>query len=123
MNEITLYIEKERELKESENYSYLRSKGLEYIQELANKIWTDYNIHDPGITILEDLCYAITDLGYRTNYLTKDILAEGTSAGTKTEKQFFTAREILTCNPVTINDYRKILIDVDGVRNGWFGIE
>ncbi|MBI1938381.1 MAG: DUF1508 domain-containing protein [Ignavibacteriales bacterium] len=123
MDEITLYIEKERELKESENYSYLRSKGLEYIQELANKIWTDYNIHDPGITILEDVSYAITDLGYRTNYLIKDILAEGTSAGSKAEKQFFTAREILTCNPVTINDYRKILIDVDGVRNGWLEIE
>ena len=27
--------------------------------------WTDVNVHDPGVTVLEVLCYAITDLQYR----------------------------------------------------------
>src|SRR5215218_5633826 len=28
--------------------------------------WTDTNIHDPGITILQVLCYVITDLQFRS---------------------------------------------------------
>ena len=27
--------------------------------------WTDTNAHDPGVTVLEVICYAITDLQYR----------------------------------------------------------
>ncbi|MBL7828967.1 MAG: hypothetical protein JNJ57_20200, partial [Saprospiraceae bacterium] len=30
-----------------------------------------------------------------------------------------TPAEILTCNPVTITDYRKLLMEVEGVRNAW----
>ena len=51
------------------SYSFLKQKGIEYVQQLAGKIWTDYNEHDPGITILEELCYAILDLDYRTKFL------------------------------------------------------
>ena len=46
------------------DYKFLRQKGQEYIEKLAGNIWTDYNEHDPGITILEMLSYAITDLGH-----------------------------------------------------------
>ena len=31
--------------------------------------WTDNNVHDPGTTVLEVLCYAITDLQYRNGAL------------------------------------------------------
>ena len=41
----------------------LREMGIEEIQKLSGKIWTDFNLHDPGVTILEQLCYALTDLG------------------------------------------------------------
>ncbi|NEP42586.1 MAG: hypothetical protein F6K35_26530 [Okeania sp. SIO2H7] len=46
----------------------------------------------------------------------KDLLAP--SSG-ESRKQFYTAREILTVNPLTINDYCKLLIDIDGVKNAW----
>ena len=62
------YIDKTRVLKPSQDYEYLRKAGQQYIESLAYKLWTDYNEHDPGITILEVLCYAITELGYRTNF-------------------------------------------------------
>jgi len=32
---------------------------------------------------------------------------------------FYTARHILHNNPLTISDYRKLIIDVKGVRNAW----
>lgn len=98
-------------------FSRLREVGIEHIGELAGSIWTDYNLHDPGITTLELLCYAITDLVYRTNLSTADLL---TSPPDQTvENNFFTAAEILSCNPLTELDYRKLLIDIDGVRNAW----
>ena len=102
------------------NFALLRQEGIKHIERLAGKVWTDYNTHDPGITILEQLCYAITDLSYRLDFEMKDLLALSPKekAG-ENRKQFFTAREILTVNPLTINDYRKLLIDIDGVKNAW----
>ena len=52
----------------SMDYEALRLLGLEKIQELAGQLWTDYNSHDPGITMLEVFSYVLTDLGYRVNY-------------------------------------------------------
>lgn len=105
---------------ESNNFELLREQGLAYLQEIAGKIWTDYNVHDPGVTTLEQLCYAITDLGYRANFDIQDLLAlDENELSTIDLKNFFTAREILTCNPVTVNDFRKILIDLDGIKNAW----
>ena len=34
------------------DYSVLRKKGIDHIISLGNKFWTDFNIHDPGITFL-----------------------------------------------------------------------
>ncbi|MEM8525029.1 MAG: hypothetical protein AAGG68_10315 [Bacteroidota bacterium] len=98
------------------SFEHLRKLGLEHIERLGSAIWTDYNIHDPGITILEVLCYALTDLGYRTQFDIKDLLTQKTGSE---ENNFFTACQILTCNPVTVNDFRRLLIDLPGVRNAW----
>ena len=46
------------------------------IARLAGPTWTDHNSHDPGITILEQLCFALTDLGYRTHHALEDLVAE-----------------------------------------------
>lgn len=109
-----LTIEKTPKLEHSEDYHFLREEGINYLQKLGSRLWTDYNIHDPGVTILEMLCYAITDLGYRTSYDISDLLAL-----TEGSEYFHTAREILTVNPTTVNDYRKLIIDVEGVENAW----
>ncbi|MCH5716201.1 hypothetical protein [Niabella hibiscisoli] len=101
------------------NYSGLREEGLKYIEALGSDFWTDYNEHDPGITILELLCYAITDLGYRTNLPIQDLLASKEHNEANLQKQFFTPREMLTTEPVSELDLRKLLIDIDGVKNAW----
>ena len=115
-------IPKKRELTPDQDFQWLRKEGMKYIESLASDLWTDYNVHDPGITILESLCYAITELGYRTDFPIVDLLTE--SNGKVGNKQtFYTARNILTCNPVTINDYRKLLVDIIGVHNAWLYAE
>ena len=68
-------IAKNPTLEPDQDYRLLRQAGMDYIESLGSQYWTDYNIHDPGITVLELLCYAITDLGYRTSFNIKDLLA------------------------------------------------
>jgi hypothetical protein len=115
-------ISKENRLPESQDYHFLRSEGVKWIEKLGSKLWTDYNLHDPGITILETLCYAITDLSYRSSFRVQDLLAEEKPEWFNGDEQtFFTAREILTTAPWTINDYRKLLIDLEGIGNAWIG--
>ena len=101
------------------NRQQLFKIGLKYIQHLSNKIWTDYNIHDPGITTLELLCYALTDLSYRASFPIEDLLASKNNNAEEMRKQFFTARQILPNRPLTLLDYRKLLIDIEGVKNAW----
>ena len=57
-------------------FAGLRRQGLKYAQQLSGEIWTDYNLHDPGVTILEQLCFALTDLLYRTGYAVPDLLTD-----------------------------------------------
>ncbi|KJF43758.1 hypothetical protein [Draconibacterium sediminis] len=99
------------------DYTFLRQKGQEYIEKLAGNIWTDYNEHDPGITILEMLSYAITDLGARISMPLENILTPSRSGSLN--DQFFDAQQILPSKPVTEADYRKLFIDIDGVKNCW----
>ena len=100
------------------DFFYLRKKGIQYIEDLGGKLWTDFNSHDPGITMLEMLCYAITDLGMRMDLPIENILAsDDKSKGIAS--QFFKASEVLPTSPVTALDYRKLFIDIDGVKNCW----
>ncbi len=113
-------ISKNLVLPDGQDYYKLREQGIGLIQQLGSKLWTDYNIHDPGITILEVLCYAITDITYRSSFDVKDLIAVEKPGVVNTDEQtFFTAREILTTAPWTIKDYRKALIDLDGIKNAW----
>ncbi|SEC21266.1 hypothetical protein SAMN04489761_2390 [Tenacibaculum sp. MAR_2009_124] len=106
--------------KDDLDYYFLRNKGIEYIEKLGGKLWTDFNSHDPGITILEVLSYAITDLGMRINLPIEDVLSSNNSGDF--HEQFFKASEVLPTSPVTESDYRKLFIDIQGVKNCWLTV-
>lgn len=110
-------IDKSRVLPISTDYERLKTKGLEHIEQLSHKIWTDYNTHDPGITSLEVLCYALTELGYRSQFNIKDLICN--TNGDINNATFFTAKNILTNAALTALDFRKLLIDIEGVNNAW----
>ncbi len=116
MNE-SLYIEKNKVLPQALDYEYLRKKGLEYIQKLSRDLWTDYNAHDPGITQLEVLCYALTELSYRCHFPIENLITG--ESGRIENTTFFTPKKILTNAPLTVLDYRKKLIDIEGITNAW----
>lgn len=115
--ETEYYIAKDRQLLPSQDFKFLLEAGLQYVENLGQKFWTDYNPHDPGITILDVLCYAITELGYRANFDIKDLLTH--KDGVLRNQTFFSPATIFTNAPVTVIDYRKLLIDIEGVSNAW----
>ncbi|MCI5138883.1 MAG: hypothetical protein D3922_10820, partial [Candidatus Electrothrix sp. AR1] len=131
MNDKPRYIAKPPVLKPAEDFYRLRQEGISFIEEMGSQLWTDYNAHDPGITILEAFCYAITELGYRTGWDIKDLLTPDPAKkrvaplsqqqGTDEQENssFFRAGQILPVNPVTPDDFRRLLIGLDGIRNAW----
>lgn len=102
------------------DYASLRKAGLALIQALSGGVWTDYNESDPGVTILEQLCYALTELGYRSGFKIADLLVDERGQIEPDRHALFVAAQVLPCNPVTIGDYRKLFVDrVPAVRNAW----
>ncbi len=102
----------------------LRTEGTGHLQRLAGRTWTDHNVHDPGITILDVLCFALTDVAFRARHdrdsMERLLATPPPETGDPVPApQFFTAQTVLTSHPVTENDFRKLLIDCDGVRNAW----
>lgn len=115
----TISLIKANPLLPAEDFVALRKQGFKYIEKLGSDIWTDYNNSDPGITILDAVCYAITDLAYRTGFEIKDLLAPEKLSDDTWKQIFYTAKQILHNSALTINDYRKLIIDIKGVRNAW----
>ncbi|WBY09532.1 hypothetical protein PIB19_09655 [Sphingomonas sp. 7/4-4] len=58
----------------AQDFDALKSEAIGLLQQLCAH-WTDYNAHDPGVTLVELLSYALTDLGYRATLPVADLLA------------------------------------------------
>jgi len=113
-------IEKDSHKEPSMDFEFLRKSGIELIQQLSGKSWTDFNLHDPGLTILEQLCFGITELAYRTDFPLQDLLSNEFGEIDLQKNGFFSKEQILTTNPITINDFRKVIIDeIEVVKNVW----
>jgi hypothetical protein len=111
---------KDRQDREA-SFEKLRAEGLKLAQAASGGTWTDYNLHDPGVTILEQLCYALTDLIYRTEFAVADHLT-GADGRIDFERQcLHPPQVILPCRPTTAADYRRLLLDrVDGIDDASF---
>lgn len=102
------------------DYAALRSQGVAYVQNYAAANWTDFNEHDPGVTLLELLSYALTDLSYRAGFDIADLLADAHGRVHSTAYALHPAWRALPSPPVTANDFRRMLLDrVEGLGNVW----
>ncbi len=115
----SIQLKREFQLRRAEDYNFLRATAIARIQELSGDCWTDYNPHDPGITLLEAICFALTDLGYRSGFPIGDLLARQDAGDDDLQDIFPAIDQVLPCSPVTTADYRKLVADIDGVRNAW----
>jgi hypothetical protein len=92
------------------NAEQLKNQGIAMLQSMVGEVWTNYNDSDPGITILDQLCYALTELGYCGQFPIEDVLTQE-NGKIDYYDQFFEPQNILTSSPVTTDDYRKLVLD------------
>ncbi len=103
---------KNKEVLESMDYQLLRKEAIAYTQDISGDNWTDYNIHDPGVTILEQFCYALTDIAYRTNLSIETLLFHGGNReDVMHSNALFPPEKIFPSSPVTLTDYRILILD------------
>lgn len=90
-------------------YKRLQKESLKMVQQLSGNLWTDYNDHDPGVTIMDILNYALLDLEYLCSFPLAEYLS----------KEDFLSEHIGLLSPdilfapsiVTTNDYTKLILD------------
>lgn len=98
----------------------LRAQGIDQVQQLAGAIWTDYNLHDPGVTLLEQLCYGLTELAYQARQPLADYLTNERGHIDYQQHALYKPQEIFPTRPVTAEDYCKRILDevpeIDALR-------
>ncbi|QZE14368.1 hypothetical protein K4L44_00240 [Halosquirtibacter laminarini] len=115
----SIYITKDRPVDEVSLES-LKQRGIELIQQLSGNRWTDYNLHDPGITVLEQVCYAITEMLYISRFGVVDLLSDSHGDIHLDQIGLYAPIQVFPTAPITEKDYRKIIYDqVPGVYNVW----
>jgi hypothetical protein len=92
------------------DYAALLKLAYERIAAYSGDVWTNYNDSDPGITILQNLCYALTELGNKADTPIADILS-GSEDRIHYADHFHTPLEILPVNPVTKKDFCKVILN------------
>lgn len=104
-------------LSPEQDFKFMKEKGLDFIREHGGGEWSNLNTSDPGITILDQVCFALSELGYCTNFSLADIVT-GIDDKINIKDQFYWPEQILTCSPVTLQDYVNYLTDeVEDVVN------
>lgn len=102
------------------DFTALREAGIAMLQELCGETWTDYNLHDPGVTLLEQLCYGLTDLAYRTGFAAEDYLFDASGRIDRDRFALVPPEEALSCRPLTVDDYKRLFADaLPALRNVW----
>ena len=87
------------------DYAAIREEAIGLVQKLSGKIWTDFNVHDPGVTILEQIVFTLTELGYKTGFDVEDYLSDA-SGNIDYESQAMYAPSLMTQTfPVTLEEY------------------
>lgn len=100
-----------------QDFFVLKEKGIDFIGQHTSYNWTNLNSADPGVTILDQVCFALTELGYCGDFPIGDLLASPDNQ-LKTAGRFYLPEEMLTTSPVTVADHCKYIIDrVRAVQN------
>lgn len=102
------------------DFKGLRQRGIALLQDLSQGRWTDYNLHDPGVTLLELLCYGLTDLLYRSQFDVPDYLVNEHGAIDYAKQALYAPQLIFPNRSVTDLDICKCIYDrIPEVEDVW----
>lgn len=94
------------------------------LEVYAGQRWTARNDDDPGVTLLQAFAYGVSDVSYRHTLPLIDVLTEKTLPTTSSTDAIhlrhsggifapeFGPERALTSSPVTLDDYRRAILDL-----------
>ncbi len=91
-------------------YSNMLRSTLDELQHLSGEVWTDYNPHDPGVTIADTANYALTELAYKLGFDLEDYLTESNGSYTVENYGLYPPSKSYPVSPVTADDYRELIL-------------
>lgn len=101
-------------------YSRLQKKTLDEVQRLSGNVWTDFNVHDPGVTLADIANYALTEMDYKLGFGLADYLTEEGGQFDSKRSGLFPPGEVYTTAPVTTDDYRRLFFShIPELENVW----
>ena len=101
-----------QELKTEESiFDNLQKNALETIRELSGQLWTDHAPHDPGITTLDILNYALSELDYQMSFPLEQYLTGSNNRFNPEDYGLFSPERVSGMAPVTPKDYRDHFLD------------
>lgn len=105
--------------KETSTYSRLSKETLHLVQRLSGQRWTDYNAHDPGVTLLETICYGLLDLHYKFDFDFASYLVDSQTRKPSLDRVgLLQADRMFSAAVVTTADYEMLLkTHIPGIRD------
>lgn len=97
-------------VKDAIAFDALWQQAHEKVTALSGEVWTDTGDHDPGVTLLQSATWNCSDLSYRASLPLNDLLTHHDQSPLFPEE--FGPEQVLTCNTVTAEDYRRALLDL-----------
>lgn len=107
MSDSQMYISRQPE---DDLFADLQKRTLDELQHLSGNVWTDYNPHDPGVTIADIANYALTELAYKLGFDLEDYLTDNDGRYPVEKYGLFTDNEVYPVSAVTEDDYRKLIL-------------
>lgn len=108
------------ELNAAEDANAMYAAAIEDLHALGGDDWTDFNSHDPGVTFLGAMVFALADLGYIAASDMGDLLAGPRDTIDFDALGLYPPPAILPTSPISACDYRKVILDsLPNVANIW----
>ncbi len=98
------------ELPETSDFLKQKELTLSYVKRFFDGSWSNFNESDPGITIMEQLVYGLTELGYCNDFPVEDVLSNEFGQ-LETKDIFLKPDEALMTSAVTESDLTKVILD------------
>ncbi|MEB5890003.1 hypothetical protein [Enterobacter roggenkampii] len=94
------------------HFDTLSSTAQAFLSASGGQLWSHTAATDPGVTLLEAFTYGVSDLAYRHSLPLNDLLTTDDSTKQSLFPEAFSPENVLTCDPVTADDYRRALLDL-----------
>ncbi|HEX5683402.1 MAG TPA: hypothetical protein VFY73_05140 [Ideonella sp.] len=93
-------------------FDALRLQAVTAAQQASGELWTDFNLHDPGVSLLEALCFALTEDLFAARQPVAQLLGLDPQASPAAWARFglHTPQALLPCHPLANDDWQIWLL-------------